>query len=39
MKFQRASCHYPNKLLNAMSMNLLSLLLACKSAKPDYFNL
>jgi hypothetical protein len=33
------SWHYPNKLLNAMSMNLFFLFLASKGAKPDHFNL
>lgn len=32
------SCHYP-ELLNAMSIDLLFLFLACKSAKSDHFNL
>jgi hypothetical protein len=32
------SCHYP-KLLNAMSIDLLFLFLACKITKSDYFDL
>lgn len=33
------SCHYPNNFLNAMSIDLLFLLLTRKSTEPDHFNL